>query len=435
LEGALARLRAAGVFVSLDELKGRQPARRGGQTFYFAEHDFDNPLVRSNLTFASGGSRGAPTRLLIDLDYLADRAALWCLWFAEHRLLGAPLVFVAPYHPGSVNLHLICAKFGSRYARWFATARDGSLAYRIAAAYLNGLVRKIGRLPGPEFIGPDELLPVGQYLQQLAKSGRAPCVNAAPSTAIRLARTLGGDRPLRGVTFLLGYEPLTAARRSAIEGSGARAVMTYGSSEAGTMGQQCRAPVQPDDVHVATDAVALIPGEDQRAGEVGPLLVTSLLPNSPKILLNASIGDVGVLEPRSCGCGFDALGYGQHLHGIRSPDKMTGEGVTILGSDVTRVLEEVLPVRFGGDPTDYQLIEEEGAPGLVRYRLIVSPRVGALDARAVIDAFLAELARRRPPYRFMVEQWVQAGTLTVVRSHPLVTTRGKLLAFRTLHPR
>jgi hypothetical protein len=435
LDEALARLCAAGVSVSFDEFKGRQPARRGGQTFRFAEHDFDNPLVRPSLMFASGGSRGTPTRLHIDLDYLADRAALWCLWFAEHGLLGAPLVFATPYHPGSVNLQLICARFGSRFVRWFAIARDGSLAYRIAAAYLNGLVSRIGRLPRPEFVSPDGFLQVGQYLQQLVESGRVPCVNAAPSTAIRLSRTLPGDRPLRGVTFLLGYEPLTAARRTAIEASGARAVMTYGSSEAGTIGQQCGTPVQPDDVHVASDAVAVIRGGDQRSGEAGPLLVTSLLPTAPKILINASIGDVGVLDTRPCGCGFDQLGYVQHLHGIRSPDKMTGEGVTVLGSDVTGVLEDVLPLKFGGDPTDYQLVEEEGSGGLVRYRLIVSPRVGVLDESAVTDTFLAELARRRPPYRFMVEQWVQAGMLTVVRTPPVVTARGKLLAFRTLHIR
>ena len=33
------------------------------------------------------------------------------------------------------------------------------------------------------------------------------------------------------------------------------------------------------------------------------------------------------------------------------------------------------------------------------------------------------------------EQWVQAGMLTVVRTPPVVTARGKLLAFRTLHTR
>jgi hypothetical protein len=433
LEGALERLRAAGVFVGLEELKGRQPARRGSETFHFVESDFDNPLIRPGVTWASSGSRGAPTRILIDLDYLAERAPLWCLWFAEHGLLGAPLVFVAPYHPGSVNLHLICAKFGSRFVRWFATARDGSLAYRLAAGYLNGLVARIGQLPGPELVGSDDLPRVGRYLQQLVRSGRPPCVNAAPSTAIRLARALDGDRPLRGVTFLLGYEPLTAARRAAIETAGARAVMTYGSSEAGTLGQQCETPLEPDDVHVADDAVAVIPDGERPAREPATLLVTSLLPTAPKILLNTSIGDVGILETRPCGCGFDTLGYVRHLHGIRSPDKMTGEGVTVLGADVTGVLEEALPLRFGGAPTDYQLTEEEGPAGLVRHRLVVSPGVGPLDERVVAEVFLAELARRRPPYRFMVEQWVRAGTLTVARTSPVPTARGKLLPFRTLH--
>ena len=34
--------------------------------------------------------------------------------------------------------------------------------------------------------------------------------------------------------------------------------MTYGFSEGGTVGQQCRHPTEPDDVHVAKDAFAVI---------------------------------------------------------------------------------------------------------------------------------------------------------------------------------
>ena len=37
--------------------------------------------------------------------------------------------------------------------------------------------------------------------------------------------------------------------------------------------------------------------------------------------------------------------------------------MTFLDSDVIRVLEEVLPARFGGGPTDFQLVEQEDDDG------------------------------------------------------------------------
>jgi hypothetical protein len=434
IESALARLRDAGVYVGFEEFKGRQPAVRGSQVFHFREHDFDNPLHQAWFAFRSGGSRGAPSRVLIDLDYLADRVPLWCLWFEEHRLLGAPLVFLRPYHPGAVNEHLICARFGQRFTRWFATARAGSLAYRAVSDYLNTLVRHVGRLPEAEFTRPEDLAAVGRYLQQLAGAGRGPCLRTEPSAVIRLAQALGGDAPLRGVTCLLGFEPLTEARRAAIESAGAAAVMTYGFSEGGTVGQQCRYPTEPDDVHLADDAFAVIPGDASPAGDPAcpPLLLSSLRPWAPKILLNTDIGDTGVLETRACGCLFEEIGYRRHLHTIRSSHKLTGEGVTFLGSDLAQVLEAVLPRRFGGAPTDYQLVAEADEAGVARYRLLVSPSVGALDERTVVETFLGALARQRSPYPFMVEQWRRGGVLTVVRQRPQRTPGGKLLPVRSL---
>jgi hypothetical protein len=436
VDGALRRLRHAGVFVEFEEFKGTKPAVRGSRTFRFLSSDFDNPLVHPHYVVPSGGSRGVPTRTLVELDYLADRAPLWCLWFQAHGLLDAPLVFLTPYNPGAVTLHLVCTKFGNRFVKWFATARAGSLSYRLAAEYLHGLATRIGHLPGPEFVDPSDLAAVGKYLAHMVRSGRSPCVSTAPSAAIRLAQTMGGDRPLKGVTFLLGFEPLTPTRREAIEASGARAVMTYGFSEAGTLGQQCAHPVESDDVHVSTDAFAVVQGEaaSEGGGAGAPLLITSLRPTTPKILLNACIGDTGVLDTRRCDCLFDRIGFAQHLHSIRSTHKITGEGVTFLGPDITHVLEEILPRRFGGAPTDYQLVEQEGPSGLARYRLSVSPRVGPIDGRAVKEVFLAELARRRAPYPFMVEQWARAVELVVVRREPVLTSRGKLLPFRTLGP-
>ena len=46
-----------------------------------------------------------------------------------------------------------------------------------------------------------------------------------------------------------------------------------------------------------------------------------------------------------------------HLHDVRSFEKLTAGGVTCLDVDVIRVLEEVMPRRFGGRPADWQLVE------------------------------------------------------------------------------
>ena len=92
--------------------------------------DFDNPLISSHFQISSGGTGGRPTRILIDLDYLAERAPHWALWLEDQDLLRGPLVFITPYYPGIVNRQLICAKVGKPYARWYLTGRAGSASLR-----------------------------------------------------------------------------------------------------------------------------------------------------------------------------------------------------------------------------------------------------------------------------------------------------------------
>ncbi len=50
--------------------------------------------------------------------------------------------------------------------------------------------------------------------------------------------------------------------------------------------------------------------------------------------------------------------------------------MTIVGTDFVRILEEVLPRKYGGAATDYQLLEEEDNRGQTQLSLIISPAVG-----------------------------------------------------------
>jgi hypothetical protein len=194
------------------------------------------------------------------------------------------------------------------------------------------------------------------------------------------------------------------------------------------IGLACRAPHAPDDVHLVSDKTATIQRDRAVGGSgarVAALFHTTLLPASPKVMLNVESGDYGVLEERECGCGVLPRGFRRHLHDICSYEKLTSEGMHFLGRDLLHLVEQVLPARFGGHPTDFQLVEgEEG--GMAKVSLVVSPSVGPLDPAEVVQSMLDFLRQRGLGPRLMAEVWANAGTVRVVRADPHVTRAGKI---------
>ena len=130
------------------------------------------------------------------------------------------------------------------------------------------------------------------------------------------------------------------------------------------------------------------------------LLLTSLLPCSPKLMINVETGDAAVVTKRSCGCPLGEAALDTHFQGIRSYEKMTGEGTTFLGAELEDLLEDVLPAEFGGAPTDYQFVEESEGP-LVRLTLVASPRLGELDEERAVSSVLDRLGRGTAGHRMM----------------------------------
>ncbi len=161
----------------------------------------------------------------------------------------------------------------------------------------------------------------------------------------------------------------------------------------------------------------------------GALLISSIRATAPLILLNVSLGDRATMEQRTCGCPLERFGWTTHLHTIRSYEKLTAGGMTFLDADLVPVLEEALPLRFGGVPTDYQLVEEEVSESHPRVLLLllVHPEVGPLDPRAVAEAFLTEISRGSGVERVMGLAWRGADLLRVERRTPLTTPSGKIL--------
>jgi phenylacetate-coenzyme A ligase PaaK-like adenylate-forming protein len=235
---------------------------------------------------------------------------------------------------------------------------------------------------------------------------------------------------LTGAEFFLTAEPTTEAKQKEINSSGGGVFTLYAFTEAGIVGLGCMKPVSPDNVHICKDSVALIqhPREVPHAAtSVDAFLFSTLLSTAPKILLNVESGDYGVVKARNCGCRWEEVGLMDHIYNIGGFDKLTSEGMTFIGTDLVRIIEDVLPAKFGGASTDYQVVEEEDEKGYTRMSVIVSPELGEIDEAELIKTILDRLSRGTDTERMMAQVWAQAKTLRVQRRQPFITARGKLM--------
>ena len=201
-------------------------------------------------------------------------------------------------------------------------------------------------------------------------------------------------------------------------------------SEAGQPGSGCANPIDGSDVHLFKDAIALFthPYRVDTFGVTVPAFnLTTLLPTTPKIMLNVQTDDYGIVEERRCGCELESYGYTTHVREIRSYSKVTGEGVTLVGTEMLQILNHALPSRFGGTPLDYQLMEAEDEKGFTRLYLIVSPRVEIADEPAVVSYVLERLSASSSMADAARVLWQHAQTIQVKRMEPVWTERGKLL--------
>jgi hypothetical protein len=269
-------------------------------------------------------------------------------------------------------------------------------------------------------------------MAEVLHSGLTPYLHTFASPAVRLCQAAFEARiELSGAHFTLGGEPVTEARMAVVRRVGAHGLPRYGSADTGgSIGDGCLTPEVVDDVHLFHDLQAVIqPGpEGESFGlPATALLISSLRPTAPFILLNVSMGEQAVMTQRACGCPLEGLGWATHLHTIRSYEKLTSGGMTFLDTDVIGVLEEVLPARFGGAPTDYQLVEDEADDGSPRLRLLVHPAVGPLDTEAVSKTFLSAIGAGAGVERVMSLLWRDAGLLRVERLAPRTTASGKVL--------
>ncbi len=337
------------------------------------------------------------------------------------------------------------ARFGEVPEKWFSpdmireTNAAMSAKFRLATYSMIGVGRLSGTaIPWSERVTLDEPLKIARWMDETLRAKGTCLLYTHVSKALRVcvaAREAGLD--LSGAAVMAGGEPPTETKVREITSTGARWIPIYPFSEYGTVGIGCANPVDENDLHLLNDGLALIQYPRMMPGSsmmVDAFNYTTLLATAPKLFLNVESDDYGIIEERSCGCLLETYGYPYHLRQVRSFSKLTSEAGTLIGSEMIRILEEVLPSRFGGSALDYQLLEEEDEHGFTRLSLLVHPDILVDDENAVVETVLDALQQSSasPGQGSLAAEmtrstWKQANTLRIKRKTPILTGHGKMM--------
>ena len=437
LERALRTLRDAGVYFTFEEFKGREPVVRGGQRLTVSPGQFLNPALRHHFWAETGGSTGQATRLRSNVSRAQQGAVYMALRNRAYDIERVPKATWRGLMPTELNFWLTSVIINDLPVRWFTPQKPfdfkAARRYPFATYAILALSRLYGaRFPWPELVPLERADVIARWAGATSRQHGGCYISGPASMCLRVCvAAVANGIDLTGVMFSGAGEPMTSAKAAGIAAAGATCRPGYYATELGAIGIGCGAPVEPNEQHLLEDKVALVqvtrevPGFQQT---VDAFHFTSLLPNSTNIVLNLELDDFGIVESRSCGCHFESLGLTRHIRQIRSFRKLTGEGVCLIGSDMERILEDVLPRTFGGSPLDYQLSEDEDDQGFTRLTIVVSPRVTLPSEAAVIDTIYAALGSRNASADYARTTWMKAGTLRVQRAEPRWTARGKFPA-------
>ena len=447
IEGTLERLLNEGLYFTVDEFKGKTEVNRNGLRFLCKESMFDNPFLSYVYEVRSGATRSAGTRVRIDFDYLEQRSLYDAFLLAAHDSLTSPIANWFPLFPGApgINSSLRFTRIGNPPRKWFSQVEKAQIKVNWEKTWGTNLIFWMSRLHGvemarPEYVNLNNAHKIAQWASSMLDYYPSCVIYTFATSAVRVCMAAQESGIcIKGTRFLVTGETLTHQKKKEIEAAGAVAIPVYGISEAGVIAAGCEkthSSDESDHCHIYKDTTAIIthrhnvPHFDR---VVDSFLFTTLLYESPKLLLNVGMGDYGTVYTKQTDCRYGKIGFDTHVANIRSYEKLTGEGVTFVDTDFIHIIEKELPGKFGGCSTDYQLIEEEDEKGLNRLRLLISPRLGEIDENKVVSTFIGLLKKAESSPESWAQSgsvmWDQARHVRVRREYPLATPSGKILPF------
>jgi hypothetical protein len=436
LEATLTQLASEGVYLEIEEFKGRKPVIRPGLELHVDASQLDMTSGPS-LQFQSSGSRGTPLKTRIGLEGLKLLASYIPLMVEFLEAQNLPLILYYPMPSTSGIAHLILFSLaGITPAAWFAQVMMPSwyrkkTGLKLLALATGSRLNHL-RLPFPRLADIHHPVALVRWIEKNCSKGAI--VATYTSSALHLIQAaLSECVELPPLVFILGGEPITKRKREELESRNHRVFPWYSSVETGRIGLACLHPNYSDDMHLLSDRLAAIlrPRKVNPSGtERSALLFTSVHPDTYKFLLNVETGDEAVLEVRQCGCPWEILEPGWHIHSIQSFEKLTLEGMSYVSDAFFQLVEDTLPSRCGGTPVDYQFTEEEDSSGFTRLVVSVNPSL-PIDEEEVRRTVFESLHASTPELTLMTDILRRASSVVVRRERPRLTRSGKILTLRT----
>jgi hypothetical protein len=442
IEKTLSILYREGVYLDHDEFKGLLPIVRFGKEIPSRPESFANPLIAGWFSGESGGSRSAGTMTCTGTKQLVHLSRYATLNAEEFGLREFNYIITRPILPSIAGLlfALLYSRIGCSVGPWYAFGgkASNSYHYRLLTGYIVAMARLNGfQVPFPRHLPRDDFSPVSRWIARQASSSTRRCaLQAVASTGVRIAASaITENADISGTLFFSGAEALTDGKRRVIESAGAEVFPAYWISEIGQIGHSCKNMNEGNSVHLFEDSVAVIE-ESKKAcfsnSEVNSLIFTTLLSHAPYIFINVEMQDSGKLSEKPCDCVYGKIGFKRQISEITSYGKLTGHGMTLVGTDIVEILEKELPSRFGGNLGDYQLVEQEGS-NQTEVVLRISPRACVKTPEAVKRYFMQQL-RRYKGGALAWRVWDHSETVKVIIADPLITKAGKQLPLHLIDP-
>jgi hypothetical protein len=372
----------------------------------------------------------------MDLAHYEQDAAYVYYLDLNFGLLDRPFALWRPLPPfiAGVKDAITRCKLRLNVQHWFSQNKYGIFSQPVKHYLMTALMvhvsRLIGRpMPAPEHVPPRDVWRIAEWLASYTANGNPAYLHTNVASAIRIVQAAQErELDISGTFFRVGGEPLTVTRAAIFRAAGCEVACHYAMGEQGLLGIGCASPNAVDDVHMLLDKVAVIQREISLAPDFSVLgnLYTTLIRTPPKLMLNVESDDYGSLEHRACSCKLGEIGYSLHFHTIQSYEKLTSEGMNFLGSDLLKLLEDILPNKFGGNLMDYQFLETE-EQGLPKVSLVISPRVGDIDETSVVACVIDFLNQCSGGNQYG-ERWRESNTLRVLRQDPSATGTSKVHA-------